>query len=76
QLARVSGDRARDVDAALREQVAQRLVALKASDVLARMVREHVALGGQEEQKVFGESLPAGLKLIAPEQAGGGSAPA
>jgi len=65
QLARVSGDRARDVEASLRERVAARLVALNASPALVQMVREATALSEREEQRVFGESLPAGLKLLA-----------
>ncbi|MBI5548051.1 MAG: hsp70 family protein [Deltaproteobacteria bacterium] len=67
QLARLSGDRARDLPPAVRERVAQRLAALQASPDLVRSVREVVELSGGEEQKVFGESLPAGLKLLGPE---------
>ena len=64
QLARVSGDRARDLDVSLRERVAARLQALKAPEALRQMVREATVLGEREEQRVFGESLPAGLKLL------------
>ncbi len=64
QLARVSGDRARDLDPALREMVAQRLQALGAPEALSRMVREQVELGEKDEQRVFGESLPAGIRVI------------
>jgi hypothetical protein len=68
QLARVSGDRARDLDPALRAEVAGRLVALRAPEALSRMVRELVELGERDEQRVFGESLPAGIRLISEER--------
>lgn len=64
QLARVSGDRARDVEASLREKVAQKLVELKATPPTVQMVRELVELAGSEEQRIFGESLPTGLVLL------------
>jgi hypothetical protein len=63
-LARVSGDRSRDLSAPLRERVAARLSALGAPEAAVRGVREAVQLSDADEQKVFGESLPAGLKLI------------
>ena len=65
QLARLSGDRARDLEPAMRARVEQRLVAAKAPELLLRLVREVVVPGSGEEQRVFGESLPAGLKLLA-----------
>jgi hypothetical protein len=68
QLARVSGDRARDLDPAIRAKVLERLTALRAPEALAHMVREQVALDSGDEQRVFGESLPAGIRLI---EAGG-----
>ncbi|HEY3452116.1 MAG TPA: Hsp70 family protein [Myxococcales bacterium] len=64
QLSRLSGDRTRDLDAAIREKVARRLTELRAPEAVVRSVREVVELTGGEEQKVFGESLPAGLKLL------------
>ncbi|MDQ3038015.1 MAG: molecular chaperone DnaK, partial [Myxococcota bacterium] len=64
QLARRSGDRERDVDAALASEVAQRLRAISATDTWVRMVSEVVELEAAEEQRVFGESLPPGLRLI------------
>lgn len=63
-MARATGDRARDVSEAVREEVVRRLEVAKASSVWIRMVREVVALEAAEEQKIFGESLPAGLKLV------------
>jgi molecular chaperone DnaK (HSP70) len=65
QLARASGDRARDVEPALRDEVLAALAAARATEDLARMVREPTAaLGAAEERRIFGESLPAGLRLV------------
>jgi hypothetical protein len=68
-LAQVCGDRARDVEPALREKVAQRLAGLRASEALVRMLREQVELGEGDERRVFGERLPAGAAV------GGGGGP-
>jgi hypothetical protein len=69
QLVRMSGDRAREVAPSIRQAVEERLVAIDAPEPLLRMVREVVRLGGGEEQQIFGESLPAGLKLVEPSAA-------
>jgi hypothetical protein len=63
-LARVSGDRERDLPDELREAVAARLLALKAPPAWARMVREPVELDAADTGRVFGESIPAGLRLV------------
>jgi hypothetical protein len=63
QLARVTGDRERDLPAELRARVAERLGALGASESWRRMVLEVVALCAQDEMRVFGDSLPVGLRL-------------
>ncbi len=63
-LARVTDDRARDLDPALREQIATRLTTLNAPTVWADMVRQRVALDVATERRMLGESLPPGLKLI------------
>jgi molecular chaperone DnaK (HSP70) len=64
-LARVSGDRERDLPEPLREAVAGRLQAVRALPAWVRMVRERVDLDEADEGRVFGESLPPGLRLIA-----------
>jgi molecular chaperone DnaK (HSP70) len=64
QLARMSGDRARDVGPEARELALRVLAEAGAPESLARPVREPVALGAADEQRIFGESLPAGLKLL------------
>ena len=64
QLARLTGDRTRDIDPALRERTARALVAAKASDTWVRMVQEVVALEAADEARALGDTLPAGLRLF------------
>ena len=65
QLARMSGDRARDVGPDARELALRVLAEGKSGDAaLARTVREPGALEAAEEQRIFGEGLPAGLRLV------------
>jgi molecular chaperone DnaK (HSP70) len=63
QLARLSGDRARDLDEALRLRAAARLAQAGAPPEWSRAIREVQALGEKDEQRVFGEALPLGLHL-------------
>ncbi|WP_341312113.1 Hsp70 family protein [Paraburkholderia sp. IMGN_8] len=65
QIARMTGDRSRDLPEALRSTVVRRLEALNAPRAWITMVGETVELDNADEGRVFGESLPAGLKLIA-----------
>jgi molecular chaperone DnaK (HSP70) len=64
QLARMSGDRARDVGPDARDLALRVLAEGGAAEALARAVREPVALGAAEEQRIFGEGLPAGLRAL------------
>jgi molecular chaperone DnaK (HSP70) len=64
QISRMTGDRSRDLPPAIRERVARRLEAANAPQTWIEMVRETVALDDTDSVRVFGESLPAGLKLI------------
>ncbi|MDX2037791.1 MAG: Hsp70 family protein [Isosphaeraceae bacterium] len=64
QLARVSGDRSRDVDPDLRASVADRLAALGADEATLRPVREFTELEAAQEGQALGDSLPVGLRLI------------
>jgi hypothetical protein len=66
QLSRRTDDRARDLDPERREQVARLLVAARAPSLWVQAVREGLELEQAEEARVFGESLPAGLKLLGP----------
>ena len=63
QLARVSGDRARDLEEPLRLRAAAALEKAGAPPEWLRSLREAVHLGEKEEARVFGESLPLGLHL-------------
>ncbi len=67
QLARVSGDRARDVDESLRSRVLARLVALGADEPQIRPVREFCELGTSQQGAALGDSLPIGLRLATAE---------
>lgn len=63
-IARVSGDRERDLNDAIRQRVIDALIARKAPDAWRKMVSEVVDMSEADERRVFGESLPPGLKLI------------
>jgi molecular chaperone DnaK (HSP70) len=63
QLARVTGDRARDVSERLRKEVEKRLVATNAKQTWIQSVRELVEVGEEERVAMIGEGLPIGLKL-------------
>jgi len=63
-VARVSGDRERDLDATMRQRVVDALAAVKAPDTWVKMVSGVVELSEADERRSFGESLPPGLKLI------------
>jgi molecular chaperone DnaK (HSP70) len=64
QLARMSGDRQRDLDPALRERVGERLRKEKAPEKWITMVEEVIQIDRSEESLIFGESLPPGLRLV------------
>ncbi|AVR97829.1 Hsp70 family protein [Pseudoduganella armeniaca] len=63
-LARRTGDRSRDIDDALRAEIVRRLTSVGAPPTWAAMVRDVVELDHASEQRMFGEALPPGLKLI------------
>ena len=65
QVARVSGDRARDLDESLRDAVIDHLRSLGANDELIGPVREYRELEGSRQDQAFGDALPAGLRLVA-----------
>lgn len=64
QLARRTGDRARDVSAQLRDQVVQRLQQAGAKPEWVQAVQEVVAMADAERAEFFGEELPLGLRLV------------
>ena len=63
QLARLTGDRARDLDEATRGRVAQALEQGGASPSWRRMVTEIVALEAKDKARALGDTLPVGLVL-------------
>ena len=63
-LGRLSGDRSRDIEAGLQQRLVEKLRALKAPQAWIDMVTEVQAMGEQEVRRVFGEALPAGLRLL------------
>ena len=60
----MTGDRARDVDAAMRTEVEKKLVRAGAKEEWILSVREVVDLREKDRAEFFGESLPAGLRLV------------
>ncbi len=62
-IARVTGDESRDVDAALRKEIADRLAKADAPASWVDMVLRATALGEGDLRSVLGESLPVGLRL-------------
>jgi len=63
-IGRMSGDRQRDIDDRLREQLIIRLREEGADAGLIRMVREIVELDQAQSDRIFGEALPEGLIII------------
>ena len=64
QLGRRTGDRARDLDDALRSRLAAAVRALPGGDRAAVLVEQVVALEAREERVALGDTLPAGLRLV------------
>ncbi|MDB5851286.1 MAG: putative chaperone heat-shock protein [Rhodoferax sp.] len=64
QIARATGDRARDLPEDLRLRIAGELHAAHAAPAWAAMVREVRVLDEADQQRVFGEALPPGLVLL------------
>jgi molecular chaperone DnaK (HSP70) len=64
QLARLSQDRARDLEPELRERAAARLAQSAGSEHWVKLIREGGELSATEVNRVLGESLPPGLRLI------------
>ncbi len=64
QLARMTGDRARDVSEAVRQQVERRLVSVNAPEEWLCTLREVVQVRDAERTAFYGEELPVGLRLV------------
>lgn len=63
-LARMTGDRSRDINDTLRAHVLRRLSAVGAPANWSAMVRDVVQLDLADEKRMLGDALPPGLKLI------------
>jgi len=63
-IARMSGDRARDIDETMRLKIIEKLKFSKAPASWIDMVEQLKELDEKEEQQIFREALPPGLKLI------------
>jgi len=63
-LARLSGDRERDLNEALRLRVIQQLRSAKAPAAWLQMIEDVVELDEADMGRVFGETLPPGLRLV------------
>ena len=63
-MARMTGDRARDVPDQIRSTIGEKLRTAKAPELWQTMVNQKLALDDQENKRVFGEALPAGLTLL------------
>jgi molecular chaperone DnaK (HSP70) len=64
ELARVTGDRARDVGEGVRREVERRLAAAGAPEPWRRAVRELVEQDDSASAAFYGEALPVGLRLV------------
>jgi hypothetical protein len=63
QLARLTGDRHRDLDPAVIQQVVAWLAPHEWAEPHLRPLREVTPVDQQEESVIFGESLPSGIQL-------------
>ena len=62
-LARMTGDPVRDVDADLRQVIIERLRAFEAPETWIAMVAVCTSLSAKDAKRVFGDTLPVGLRL-------------
>lgn len=63
QLARRTGDRARDLDDGLRGRVAAAVRTMPGGERAALLVEQVIALEAREERVALGDTLPSGLRL-------------
>ncbi len=74
QLGRRTGDRARDLDEATREKLAEAVRAMPGGERAVVLIEQVVALEAREERVALGDTLPAGLKLVLDDDAPAASA--
>ncbi|MFO7686873.1 MAG: Hsp70 family protein [Desulfobacterales bacterium] len=63
QMARKTGDRARDLDEEMRQRVLQWMTANELAEAFTRRVREVTPPARKDQMAIFGESLPLGIIL-------------
>lgn len=63
-IARMTGDRSRDIEEPVRDEVLRRLASSGAPPAWLAMVREVVELDQAVETRMLGDALPPGLKLL------------
>ncbi|MGH8852974.1 MAG: Hsp70 family protein, partial [Telluria sp.] len=63
-IARMTGDRSRDIAQPVRDEVLRRLAATGAPPAWPALVREVVELDQASETRMLGDALPPGLKLL------------
>jgi hypothetical protein len=63
QLARLTGDRTRDLSPDLRARTSAALEVAKAPERWLQVVSEVVSLGAEDEARALGDTLPLGLKV-------------
>ena len=63
QLARLTGDRSRDLDDGIRARALAALKAAGAPEDWLRMLTEVVALEAADEARALGDTLPIGLRI-------------
>ena len=64
QMARLTNDRYRDIDTHTRAQVVKWLELNNAAEHLIRMVKEGGSFDVEQQGRIFGESLPQGLRML------------
>ena len=63
-VGRLTGDRTRDLPQPRRQQISAQLQQAKAPELWHSLVTEQRSLEEEDHKRVFGEALPAGLKLL------------
>ena len=64
QMVRLTEDRYRDIDSDTRTRVAKWLESNEAAEHLIRLVEEGGSFDAEQQGRIFGESLPHGLRMM------------
>ena len=64
QLGSRTDDRLRDIDERLRQKAIDRLTAAEVADELSRALHQYVPPAQADALRIFGESLPEGLRIL------------